>query len=233
MLEIKGLTKTYKFAKAPAVQDVSFNVKNGEIFGIVGKNGAGKSTILKCVLGIHPYQEGSIILNGIDLKKEENKFKKCIGYVPDNHMVYESLTGREYINFMADVYGEQKADRAYKIEEYAKMFDLDEAIDKQISGYSHGMRQKICIIGALIHNPNLWVLDEPFLGLDYKSVTLLKQNIKKFTQDEKHIALFSSHDLDVVIEICNRVCVIENGKVVDILRMSNAKHVEKLKKLMM
>lgn len=231
MLEISDLTKTYKHSKTPAIKNISFTVNDGEVFGLIGKNGAGKSTALKCVLGIHPFENGTITLNGLNLKEKENEFKRNIGYVPDNHSVYEVLTGREYINFMADVYGVE-GERETRINNFAKMFEIEDALDKQISGYSHGMHQKICIIGALIHNPCLWVLDEPFLGLDYKSINLLKNNIQEFTKDHNKMVLFTSHDLDTVINICNRVCVIEKGKVVNILNMSKITDVEKLKKLM-
>lgn len=231
MLEVKNLTKTYKHAKTPAISDVSFTVNNGEVFGLIGKNGAGKSTAIKCILGIHPFEKGTIVLNDIDFKKNENELKRNIGYVPDNHTVYEMLTGREYVNFMADVYG-VKEEREERINNYAKLFGIEDALDLQIAGYSHGMHQKICIIGALIHNPNLWILDEPFLGLDHRSVLLLKKSIRQFTRDHNKMVLFTSHDLATVIKICNRVCVIEKGKVLDILDMSNPDDVLKLKLVM-
>lgn len=231
MLEVKNLTKTYRHAKTPAITDISFTVNDGEVFGLIGKNGAGKSTTLKCILGIHPFEKGSIVLNGIDFKKNENEVKQKIGYVPDNHTVYEMLTGREYVNFMADVYG-VTGDRDIKINKFARLFGIEDALDKQIAGYSHGMHQKVCIIGALIHNPCLWILDEPFLGLDHKSVNLLKKSIKEFTQDHNKMVLFTSHDLETVIRICDRVCVVENGKVLSILEMSKPSDVEKLKKVM-
>lgn len=231
MLQVENLTKTYKHAKTPAISGVSFTVKDGEVFGLVGKNGAGKSTALKCILGIHPFETGTIVLNGIDFKEDENQLKRNIGYVPDNHMVYEMLTGREYVNFMADVYG-VRDERDEKINKLAQLFGLEDVLDKQIAGYSHGMHQKICIIGALVHSPSLWILDEPFLGLDHKSVLLLKKSIRRFTRDHNKMVLFSSHDLATVIKICNRVCVIDKGKVIDILDMSNPDDVLQLKKVM-
>lgn len=231
MLEVKNLTKTYKHSKTPAITDVSFTVNDGEVFGLVGKNGAGKSTTIKCILGIHPFEKGSIVLNEIDFKKNENALKQKIGYVPDNHTVYEMLTGREYINFMADIYG-MTGDREIKINKFAKLFGIEDALDKQIAGYSHGMHQKICIIGALIHNPCLWILDEPFLGLDHKTVKLLKKTISEFTRNHNKMVLFTSHDLETVIKICNRVCVVEDGKVLGILDMSKPEDVERLKIVM-
>lgn len=232
MLEVNNLTKRYKFSKSPSIKNISFSVDDGEVFGIIGKNGAGKSTTIKCILGVYPFENGSIVLNGIDLKTDENLFKKNIGYVPDNHMVYESLTGREYVNFMANAYGDENENRDELIEKYARLFELDNAMDKQILGYSHGMRQKICIIGALIHRPCLWVLDEPFLGLDSRSVNVLKKNIKLFSSDKNHMVIFTSHDLDVVVDMCDRVCVIGNGEIVDIFDMSKPESVEKIKELM-
>lgn len=231
MLEVINLTKTYKHSKSPAIKDISFSLNDGEIFGLIGKNGAGKSTTLKSILGIHPYEKGQIVLNGVDLKKQQNLFKKSIGYVPDNHAVYEMLTGREYVNFMADIYGVGK-DRGELIEDYAKMFGIEDVLDKQISGYSHGMHQKICIIGALIHSPSLWILDEPFMGLDSKSINMLKQRIKDFASDSKMV-LLTSHDIDTVVELCDRVCVLEHGQVLDIFDMSKPNDVKKLKNIML
>lgn len=231
MLEVINLTKTYRHSKSPAIKDISFSLNDGEIFGLIGKNGAGKSTTLKSILGIHPYEKGQIVLNGVDLKKQQNLFKKSIGYVPDNHAVYEMLTGREYVNFMADIYGVGK-DRGELIEDYAKMFGIEDVLDKQISGYSHGMHQKICIIGALIHSPSLWILDEPFMGLDSKSINMLKQRIKDFASDSKMV-LLTSHDIDTVVELCDRVCVLEHGQVLDIFDMSKPNDVKKLKNIML
>ncbi len=231
MLEVTNLTKTYKKEKNPTIRNITFSVNDGEVYGIVGKNGAGKSTTIKCILGIYPYQKGSIILNGISAQKNENAVKRQIGYVPDNHPVYETLTGREYVNFMADIYGISQSDRENRIDEYVKQFGLERAIDKQIKGYSYGMKQKICVIGALVHDPCMWILDEPFLGLDSKSVNTLKESIKFFAENKNHMVLFTSHDMDTVIEICNRVCVIDKGEIIDVLNMSESSDVAKLKRL--
>lgn len=231
MLEVTNLTKTYKKEKNPAIKNITFSVNDGEVYGIVGKNGAGKSTTIKCILGIYPYQNGSIVLNGISSQKNENAVKKQIGYVPDNHPVYETLTGREYVNFMADIYGVSQSEREKRIDEYVKQFSLERAIDKQIKGYSYGMKQKICVIGALVHDPRMWILDEPFLGLDPKSVNTLKESIKFFAKSRNNMVLFTSHDMDTVIEICNRVCVIDKGEIVGILNMSVPSDVARLKQL--
>jgi ABC-2 type transport system ATP-binding protein len=232
MLEVSHLTKTYKDAKQPSLKNVSFKVEDGEVYGIVGKNGAGKSTTIKCILGLHPFEKGSIILNGVDIKKEENKLKQMIGYVPDNHLVYENLTGREYINFMANIYGVNNVDRQQRIKNHAEKFDMTDALDLQIKGYSHGMRQKICIIGALIHEPKLWILDEPFLGLDPKSVKTVKECIKEYALDKNHMVIFTSHIIETVVEICDRVCVIENGEVKATLKTSSEYGLKRLNKLL-
>ena len=152
----------------------------------------GKSTTIKAIIGIHPFESGEISINGHNIKKDENKAKQLIGYVPDNHSVYESLTGREYINFMADVYAVDKETREQRINKYAKIFNLENALDNQISGYSHGMHQKICIMGALVHDPKLWVLDEPFLGLDPQSVDAVKKCIRNYSRNKRHIVLFTN-----------------------------------------
>lgn len=232
MLEVSNLIKTYKGSKTPTLKGVSFTVKDGDVFGIIGKNGAGKSTTIKAIIGIHSFEGGEIVVNGYSIKKDENSVKQLIGYVPDNHSVYENLTGREYVNFMADVYGVDKQDREQRLNKYAKMFNLEHAIDNQISGYSHGMRQKICIIGALVHEPKLWVLDEPFLGLDPQSIDAVKECIHYYSKDKSHMVIFTSHNLDTVIEMCNKVCVINNGKVKDIVKIDGEKSKKQLRELM-
>lgn len=232
MLKVVDLIKTYKGSKSPTLKGVSFTVQNGEVFGLVGKNGAGKSTTIKAIIGIHPFEGGEISINGHNIKKDENKAKQLIGYVPDNHSVYESLTGREYINFMADVYAVDKETREQRINKYAKIFNLENALDNQISGYSHGMHQKICIMGALVHDPKLWVLDEPFLGLDPQSVDAVKKCIRNYSRNKRHIVLFTSHNMETVLEMCDKVCIIDDGLVKTILDVKNIENVDKLKKLL-
>lgn len=232
MLKINDVVKTYKHAKTPALKGVSLSVDNGEVYGLIGKNGAGKSTLIKCVIGMHPFEKGTITINGHDIKQKENKAKKLIGYVPDNHSVYESLTGREYVNFMADIYGVDVVERERRIRKYEKLFNLKDAMDTQINGYSHGMHQKIAIMGALIHTPKLWILDEPFLGLDPQSVQAVKDCIVDYSKNKRHMVIFSSHDIETVIKMCDKVCVIENGNVKEIVDMSQKGSAEKLKKLM-
>ena len=227
MLKITNLFKTYKRAKKPALRGLSLDVKDGEVFGLVGKNGAGKSTTIKCITGILPFEKGQILINSLDIVTQECDAKNLIGYVPDNHTVYENLTGREYVNFMADIYGVSEKDRVARLNKYAEMFNLTDSIDMQINGYSHGMHQKICIIGALIHEPKLWILDEPFLGLDIVSIEHVKKCIQDYSKNKNHMVIFSSHNLEMVAEICDKVCVIENGVVKEVLDLHKKNNIEK------
>ncbi len=231
MLKVSNLVKVFRKAEKPAVDGASFTVKNGEVFGLFGKNGAGKSTTIKCITGMLPFDNGKVTLNNNDIVETPNKTKSLIGYVPDNHSVYENLTGREYVNFMADVYQVSVEDRTERMEKYAKLLNLESSLDFQIFSYSHGMKQKICIMGALIHEPRLWVLDEPFLGLDVQSRKVVKDCIKDFSKNKKNIVLFTSHDLQAVIEMCDKVCVLDNGKVVNVFDLSIPSDKRKFKRL--
>ena len=229
MLKVEGLVKYFNKKAAPAVNDISFVVENGEVFGIIGKNGAGKSTTIKCITGMIPFDQGKITINNNDIVKDAYKAKSLIGYVPDNHSVYENLTGREYINFIADIYKVKPEDREKSINKYSKLLEIDKFLDIQIKAYSHGMKQKVCILGALVHEPKLWILDEPFLGLDYQSREEVKLTIQDYTKNKKHMVIFSSHDIDTVIELCDRVCLIEGGVLKGIFDLSNAYQKKKLK----
>jgi len=211
MLIIDHLKKRYINSKRYSINDLTLTLKAGEIFGFLGQNGAGKSTTIKCITGIHPYDSGSIIINGFDMKKDPISAKRNIGYVPDNHSVYEKLTGREYINYIADLYGVSLEDREERMNRYLKMFKITFAVDRQIRGYSHGMKQKICIIAALIHNPKLWVLDEPMVGLDPQSMFDIIDEMKKHTA-EGNTVFFSSHNIDLVSKLCDRVAIIHDGE---------------------
>ena len=211
MLKIMGLEKTYKNAKRPTIRDINLTIQSGIVYGLVGKNGAGKSTLIKCITGILPFEKGNIVLNNRSILRHENIVKRNIGYVPDNHATYENLTGREYINFIADVYNVSQEIREKRLTKYSKMFNMQNALDKQIKGYSHGMCQKICVMGALIYEPKLWILDEPFLGLDYQSRHAIKRCINDYAKNKKHTVVFSSHDIDTVVDLCDKICVIEEG----------------------
>lgn len=222
MLTIDNLTKKYLKSDVKAVDGLSLEIENGEIFGFLGPNGAGKSTTIKCLTGILPFSEGDIMLDGVSLLKNPIEVKMNIGYVPDTHDFYERLTGAEYINFMANVYGVNENDRKNRFDKYVSMFRLSDAINDYIKSYSHGMRQKISIIGALIHNPKLWVLDEPLTGLDPQSAFDLKELMKQHCAEGNSV-FFSSHVLEVVEKICDRVAIINKGKLVTVCDINELK----------
>lgn len=222
MLIIDNLTKKYLKSDVKAVDGLSLEIENGEIFGFLGPNGAGKSTTIKCLTGILPFSEGDIMLDGVSLLKNPIEVKMNIGYVPDTHDFYERLTGAEYINFMANVYGVNENDRKNRFDKYVSMFRLSDAINDYIKSYSHGMRQKISIIGALIHNPKLWVLDEPLTGLDPQSAFDLKELMKQHCAEGNSV-FFSSHVLEVVEKICDRVAIINKGKLVTVCDINELK----------
>ncbi len=211
-LELKGFSKRYSTSKNYAVRDANFEVYGGEIFGFLGPNGAGKSTIIKSIVGIQPITEGSIEVCGYDCEKQPVQAKSIIGYVPDHYALYEKLTGREYINYVADIYGVSKEDRTARIEKHIQMFELQGSIDNPIKTYSHGMKQKITIMAALVHNPKLWILDEPLTGLDPNSIYQVKECMKQHAA-EGNIVFFSSHIIDVVERICDRITIIKKGQV--------------------
>lgn len=166
MLEINHVSMAYANGKIKAVDDLSFSLKEGEIFGFLGANGAGKTTTIKMATGILPVKSGSITVCGHDITKDPIEAKRNFGFVPDSPIIFDKFTGREYVNFLGDIYGVRNEDRERISSELLKRFSLEDAFDKRISGYSHGMKQKIAIIGALIHSPSLWILDEPMMGLD-------------------------------------------------------------------
>ncbi|MBO7218846.1 MAG: ABC transporter ATP-binding protein [Clostridia bacterium] len=226
MLKINSLEKTYKNATSPSLKNVNLTIDSGVVCGFVGKNGAGKSTLIKCITGILPFEKGDIVLNKNSILTHENIVKQNIGYVPDNHAVYENLTGREYVNFVADIYNVSQELRDKRIAKYSKMFELSGYLDQQIKSYSHGMCQKICIIGALVHDPKLWILDEPFLGLDYSSRDSIKKCVLDYAKNKKHTVIFSSHDIDTVIELCDIIAVIENGAIKDEIKNTKTKRIK-------
>ena len=169
MIKIENLSKKYKNSDRFAIDKLNLEINDGEVFGFIGSNGAGKSTTIKCITGILPFSDGKIEVAGFDLAKNPIEAKRNIGYVSDNHSVYDKLSGREYVNFLANVYGVSKELRDKRLNDLAIRFDLQDKLDKSIKEYSHGMKQKICVIGALIHEPKVWILDEPLTGLDPKS----------------------------------------------------------------
>lgn len=231
MLKIKNLTKRYGNSKVKSVDNLSLELKPGEVFGFLGPNGAGKSTTIKSIVGILPFEEGKITINGIDIVKKPLGAKKQIGYVPDNHAVFERLTGREYVNHVANLYGVSVKQVEKISDHYVKLFNLEQAYDNPIKNYSHGMKQKISVIAALVHKPKLWVLDEPLTGLDPQSAFLLKETMRNHAK-EGNTVFFSSHILDVVENLCDRVCIIKKGKLLGVYDLNELKEKnESLEKL--
>ncbi len=222
MLNIKNFSKRYQKSDKIAVDNISLELKKGEIFGFLGPNGAGKSTTIKCLTGILNYDEGEILVDDVDVKKNPILAKLKMGYVPDNHETFDKLSGMEYINFMGDLFNVSAEDKKARADKYIKAFNLEEAINKQIKTYSHGMKQKIVVIGALIHNPKLWVLDEPMMGLDPASAFELKTAMREHA-DAGNTVFFSSHVLEVVEKLCDRIAIIDDGKIVAVGRVDDLK----------
>ncbi len=220
MLKVSHLKKIYPKSDRVAVDDISFELRPGEIFGFLGQNGAGKSTTIKCLTGILPFDSGTIEICGYDIVKEPIKAKMNMGYVPDNHSVYEKLTGREYVNYVADLYKVSSELRKERMDRYAKLFRLEFAMDKQIKSYSHGMKQKICIIAALIHEPKLWVLDEPMMGLDPQSTAEIIAHMREHCA-KGNTVFFSSHNLDLVKKLCHRVAIVNEGHMLDLIDLAD------------
>ncbi|MCD4826750.1 MAG: ABC transporter ATP-binding protein [Acholeplasmataceae bacterium] len=212
MLNIKQMTKSYDGVKN-ACDKIDLDIQAGDIFGFVGHNGAGKTTLLKSIAGIIDFNEGDIKVNGISIKESPIEVKKLIAYIPDNPDVYESLTGIQYLEFIADVFEVAQDKRKQLVEKYTTMFEMTEVLHNPISTYSHGMKQKIVVISALIHEPKLMILDEPFVGLDPKASFLLKEVFKEMV-DQGSAIFFSTHVLEVVEKLCNKVAIIKQGKIV-------------------
>ena len=211
MLQITNLVKIYDNNKR-AVDGASLTIDNGEIFGFVGPNGAGKTTAIKSIMGLINFNEGSILFDGIDIKKNPIEFKKKVVYIPDNPDLYESLTGIQFLNFVADIYDIGKKERNVEIKKYAELFSLTSVLGNLISSYSHGMKQKLALISAFIRHPKLLILDEPFVGLDPEA-SLLVRNLMKALCDEGGSVFFSTHVLEVAEKICDHVAIIKNGKI--------------------
>lgn len=214
LIEIKGLAKKYSSKADYTVKDINITGDAGEIIGILGHNGAGKSTTIKCVTGMHPYELGEIVIDGHDLKTESIEAKKSFGYVSDEHILFEKMTGYEYINFLADIYEVEMKDREERIARFQELFALGDSIYNPISSYSHGMKQKISFMGALIHNPRVFIIDEPMVGLDPHTANAVKQFFKEHAE-AGNLVLFSSHNLDVVSKLCNRVYIIDQGRILE------------------
>lgn len=235
MLEIRNVSMSYANGQIKAVDDLSLSLKEGEIFGFLGANGAGKTTTIKMTTGILPVKSGSIEICGHDITRDPIEAKRNFGFVPDSPIIFDKYTGREYIDFLGDIYGVSTDQRKKVSGELLKRFSLEDAFDKRISGYSHGMKQKIAIIGALIHSPSLWILDEPMMGLDPPSAFALKELMKEH-RDAGKTVFFSTHVLDVAEKICDRVAIINKGKLVlcgDMDEIKAAKGDESLEEIFM
>lgn len=213
MIEIKGVSKSYNKGAVKAVDSLNLDIREGEIFGFLGPNGAGKTTTIKMMTGILNSDEGSININGHDIKKDSIPAKMQFGYVPDNPDMYNKLKGIEYLNFMADVYDVPSNLRKERIQSMLERFDLTSAVNDLIQSYSHGMKQKIVVIGALLHNPSVWILDEPLTGLDPKSSFVLKEMMREHTSQGKTV-FFSTHVLEVAEKLCDRIGIINRGRLI-------------------
>nr|WP_294494426.1 ABC transporter ATP-binding protein [uncultured Anaerosporobacter sp.] len=210
MLQIKNITKRYKGGKE-AVSNLSLDIQAGDIYGFIGHNGAGKTTTIKAVVGIIDFDEGDILIDGESIRVSPINCKKKLAYIPDNPDLYEHLTGIQYLNFVGDIFEVSAKDREEKIRRYADDFEITSVLGDLISSYSHGMKQKLTIISALIHDPKLLILDEPFVGLDPKAAIILKNTMRSLCEQGSAI-FFSTHVLDVAEKLCNKIAIIKNGK---------------------
>ena len=229
MIEIKNVSKSYD-GKVKALNDISFKIDNGEIFAFIGHNGAGKTTMIKSLVGILDFDSGDIFINGKSIKKEPIECKREMAYVPDNPDLYENMTGLDFINFICDIYDVSLEERKTNIEKYSKMFEMDGKLGSDISSFSHGMKQKVALIAALSHNPDVLIMDEPFVGLDPKAVFDMKEVMHKMAKEGKTI-FFSTHILDVAEKLCDRVAIIKKGEIVKIGKMKDIKGDESLEQV--
>lgn len=211
MLTIKNLTK--KYGDKVAVDNLSLEIAPGEIYGFIGHNGAGKTTTIKACCGIIGFDEGEILIDGVSIKDKPLECKRKMAYIPDNPDIYDFLSGIKYLNFIADIYGIPKEEREQKIRKYADMFEITDSLGETISSYSHGMKQKLVIISALIHSPRLMILDEPFVGLDPKAAHTLKGLMAELCSQGGAI-FFSTHVLEVAEKLCDKIAIIKSGKLV-------------------
>ncbi len=211
MLKIEGLTKTYGAKKA--VDDLSLHIQKGEIYGFIGHNGAGKTTTLKSCAGILRFDSGEIYIDGISVKKDPIACKRITAYIPDNPDLYDFMSGIKYLNFIADVFGVSKDAREERIARYADLFELTGDLAQPVSAYSHGMKQKLAVISALIHEPKLMIMDEPFVGLDPKASHILKELMRNIC-DAGGAIFFSTHVLEVAEKLCDKIAIIKDGRLI-------------------
>ena len=225
MLRIENLTK--KFGDKKAVDSLSLHIEPGEIYGFIGHNGAGKTTTIKSIVGILKFDEGEILVDGMSVKESPIECKKKIAYIPDNPDLYEFMTGISYLNFIADIYNVSSQDRTERIKKYGDLLELTDDLAQPISAYSHGMKQKLAIISAWIHNPKLIIMDEPFVGLDPKSSHILKEMMRDVC-DKGGAIFFSTHVLEVAEKLCDKIAIIKNGELIKSGTMEEVKGDESL-----
>ena len=228
MIKIKNVTKYYGDKKA--LDDVSFDVNNGEIFAFIGHNGAGKTTLIKSIVGVHDFDEGEILINGKSIAKEPVECKKVMSFVPDNPELYEKMRAIDYINFICDMYDVDEKTREKNINKYAELFEIKDQLTNTIDSFSHGMKQKIAVISALAHEPKVLILDEPFVGLDPKAVFNMKEAMKDITKNGG-LVFFSTHILEVTEKLCSRVAIIKQGKIIKVDTMKKVKGDKSLEKV--
>ena len=214
LVKIENLGKKYSAKAKFTIENINIVGNEGEIVGILGHNGAGKSTTIKCITGMHPYEAGSIEIAGFDMKTQTIDAKRNFGYVSDDHVLFDKMTGYEFINFMADIYKVSKEERKERVAKFQEIFALGDSIYNPISSYSRGMKQKISMMGALIHNPSVFVLDEPMSGLDPYTANQVKNYFRAHSASGK-LVLFSSHNLEVVEKLCDRVYIIDQGRILE------------------
>ncbi len=229
MIEIKNVSKTYN-GKKKVLKNVSFKIESGEIFAFIGHNGAGKTTMIKCIMGILDFEEGDILVDNKSIKEEPLECKRIMAYVADNPDLYENMKAIDFINFICDMYEVSEDIRRENTLKYAKMFEIEDKLNDDISSFSHGMKQKIALIAALAHNPKVLIMDEPFVGLDPKAVYDMKEIMRDMAKDGKTI-FFSTHILDVAEKLCDRVAIIKDGTIVKVGKMKDIKGDESLEQV--
>ena len=229
MIEIKNVSKTYK-GKKKVLKNISFKIEGGEIFAFIGHNGAGKTTMIKCIMGILDFEEGDILVDNKSIKEEPLECKRIMAYVADNPDLYENMKAIDFINFICDMYEVSEDIRRENTLKYAKIFEIEDKLNDDISSFSHGMKQKIALIAALAHNPKVLIMDEPFVGLDPKAVYDMKEIMRNMAKDGKTI-FFSTHILDVAEKLCDRVAIIKDGTIVKVGKMKDIKGDESLEQV--
>lgn len=229
MIEIKNVSKTYN-GKKKVLKNISFKIEGGEIFAFIGHNGAGKTTMIKCIMGILDFEEGDILIDNKSIKEEPLECKRIMAYVADNPDLYENMKAIDFINFICDMYEVSEDIRRENTLKYAKMFEIEDKLNDDISSLSHGMKQKIALIAALAHNPKVLIMDEPFVGLDPKAVYDMKEIMRDMAKDGKTI-FFSTHILDVAEKLCDRVAIIKDGTIVKVGKMKDIKGDESLEQV--